>query len=164
MICIETEFGTHMMYSILNVQLVRQLQGQEENPFGDDTSTTPKKIFQLLNQVAPFVSSLSLSTSSNALRVKRDGYRFSFACDYYVSKVFQFANVLLSPSKFQYISWKIDTCGFQTIEALSSIPASELALRLYLQCAEVNVIFIYLYIKYLANCFILTCICLFCDN
>jgi len=36
-------------------QLVRQLQGQEENPFGDDASTTPKKIFQLLNQVTHFV-------------------------------------------------------------------------------------------------------------
>lgn len=41
-----------MTYSVLNVQLVRQLQGQDENPFGDDTATTPKKIFQLLNQVA----------------------------------------------------------------------------------------------------------------
>ncbi|GMN29010.1 hypothetical protein TIFTF001_002263 [Ficus carica] len=55
-----------------SLKLVRQLQGQDENPFGDDT-TTPKKIFQLLNQ---------------------------------------------------------------TIEALSSIPAPDLALRLYLQCAE----------------------------
>ena len=27
---------------------------------------------------------------------------------------------------------------FQTIEALSAVPASELALRLYLQCAEVH--------------------------
>ncbi|KAJ7944139.1 Vacuolar protein sorting-associated protein 35 [Quillaja saponaria] len=58
---------------ILSLKLVRQLQGQEENPFGDDSSTTPKKIFQLLNQ---------------------------------------------------------------TIEALSGVPAPELALRLYLQCAE----------------------------
>ncbi|KAF4364661.1 hypothetical protein CsatB_004982 [Cannabis sativa] len=56
-----------------SLKLVRQLQGPEENPFGDDTTTTPKKIFQLLNQ---------------------------------------------------------------TIEALSIIPAPELALRLYLQCAE----------------------------
>ncbi|XP_041017600.1 vacuolar protein sorting-associated protein 35A-like isoform X2 [Juglans microcarpa x Juglans regia] len=55
------------------LKLVRQLQGQDENPFGDETSTTPKKIFQLLNQ---------------------------------------------------------------TIEALSSVPAPELSLRLYLQCAE----------------------------
>ncbi|KAG5069668.1 hypothetical protein JHK85_002045 [Glycine max] len=53
--------------------LVRQLQGQEENPFGDDASTTPKKIFQLLNQ---------------------------------------------------------------TIETLSGVLAPELALQLYLQCAE----------------------------
>jgi len=36
------------------LQLVRQLQGQEENPFGDDASVTPKKIFQLLNQVTHF--------------------------------------------------------------------------------------------------------------
>jgi len=36
---------------LYHLQLVRQLQGQEENPFGDDASTTPKKIFQLLNQV-----------------------------------------------------------------------------------------------------------------
>ncbi|KAG2696491.1 hypothetical protein I3843_07G059800 [Carya illinoinensis] len=55
------------------LKLVRQLQGQDENPFGNETSTTPKKIFQLLNQ---------------------------------------------------------------TIEALSSVPAPELSLRLYLQCAE----------------------------
>ncbi|KAE8010650.1 hypothetical protein FH972_007003 [Carpinus fangiana] len=55
------------------LKLVRQLQGQEENPFGDETSTTPKKIFQLLNQ---------------------------------------------------------------TIEALLTVPAPELSLRLYLQCAE----------------------------
>ncbi|KAG6775677.1 hypothetical protein POTOM_019166 [Populus tomentosa] len=63
----------------LSLKLVRRLQGssqdQEENPFGDDSSTSPKKIFQLLNQ---------------------------------------------------------------TIEALSIVPAPELALRLYLQCAEVH--------------------------
>ncbi|XP_022145309.1 vacuolar protein sorting-associated protein 35A [Momordica charantia] len=56
-----------------SLKLVRQLQGQEENPFGDETATTPKKIFQLLTQ---------------------------------------------------------------TIEILSSVPAPELAFRLYLQCAE----------------------------
>ncbi|XP_065856100.1 vacuolar protein sorting-associated protein 35A-like [Euphorbia lathyris] len=56
-----------------SLKLVRRLQGQEENPFGDDSSTTPKKIFQLLNQ---------------------------------------------------------------TIEVLPTVPAPELALRLYLQCAE----------------------------
>ncbi|XP_057759848.1 vacuolar protein sorting-associated protein 35A-like isoform X1 [Arachis stenosperma] len=56
-----------------SLKLVRQLQGQEENPFGDDASTTPKKIFQLLNQI---------------------------------------------------------------IETLSGIPVPELALQLYLQCAE----------------------------
>ncbi|KAL2988280.1 hypothetical protein AAZX31_11G077300 [Glycine max] len=58
---------------LYHLQLVRQLQGQEENPFGDDASTTPKKIFQLLNQ---------------------------------------------------------------TIETLSGVLAPELALQLYLQCAE----------------------------
>ncbi|GLT39277.1 hypothetical protein SLA2020_134760 [Shorea laevis] len=56
-----------------SLKLVRQLQGQDENPFGEEESTTPKKIFQLLNQ---------------------------------------------------------------TVETLSNIPAPELALRLYLQCAE----------------------------
>ncbi|KAK3413778.1 hypothetical protein EUGRSUZ_I02329 [Eucalyptus grandis] len=56
-----------------SLKLVRRLQGQEENPFGDDESTSTKKIFQLLNQI---------------------------------------------------------------VEALSSIPAPDLALRLYLQCAE----------------------------
>ncbi|CAK7334207.1 unnamed protein product [Dovyalis caffra] len=59
-----------------SLKLVRRLQGsqeQEENPFGDEGSTSPKKIFQLLNQ---------------------------------------------------------------TIEALSIVPAPELALRLFLQCAE----------------------------
>ncbi|XP_043814673.1 vacuolar protein sorting-associated protein 35B isoform X3 [Manihot esculenta] len=56
-----------------SLKLVRTLQGQDENPFGDESSTTPKKIFQLLNQ---------------------------------------------------------------TIEVLSTVPAPELALRLYLQCAE----------------------------
>ncbi|KAK8587553.1 hypothetical protein V6N13_086533 [Hibiscus sabdariffa] len=56
-----------------SLKLVRQLQGQEENPFGEEESTTPKKIFLLLNQ---------------------------------------------------------------TVETLSNIPAPELALQLYLQCAE----------------------------
>ncbi|KAM1810165.1 hypothetical protein ACFX12_026959 [Malus domestica] len=56
-----------------SLKLVRKLQAQDENPFGDDASTTPKKIFQLLTQ---------------------------------------------------------------TIEALLNVPAPELALRLYLQCAE----------------------------
>ncbi|KAF5753058.1 hypothetical protein HS088_TW01G00976 [Tripterygium wilfordii] len=56
-----------------SLKLIRQLQSQEENPFGDDTSISPKKIFQLLNQI---------------------------------------------------------------IEALLTVPAPELALRLYLQCAE----------------------------
>ncbi|XP_022923181.1 vacuolar protein sorting-associated protein 35A-like [Cucurbita moschata] len=56
-----------------SLKLVRQLQGQEENPFGDETATNPKKNFQLLTQ---------------------------------------------------------------TIEILSSVPAPELAFRLYLQCAE----------------------------
>ncbi|KAJ6413271.1 hypothetical protein OIU84_006130 [Salix udensis] len=59
-----------------SLKLVRRLQGsqdQEENPFADESSTSPKKIFQLLNQ---------------------------------------------------------------TIEALLIVPAPELALRLYLQCAE----------------------------
>ncbi|KAJ8764256.1 hypothetical protein K2173_005996 [Erythroxylum novogranatense] len=55
------------------LKLVRRLQAPDENPFGDETSTTPKKIFQLLNQ---------------------------------------------------------------TIESLSAVPSPELALRLYLQCAE----------------------------
>ncbi|KAH1080066.1 hypothetical protein J1N35_019827 [Gossypium stocksii] len=56
-----------------SLKLVRQLQGQEENPFGEEESTTPKKIFQVLNQ---------------------------------------------------------------TVETLSNIPAPELALQLFLQCAE----------------------------
>ncbi|XVF18058.1 hypothetical protein REPUB_Repub10bG0178900 [Reevesia pubescens] len=56
-----------------SLKLVRQLQVQEENPFGEEESTTPKKIFQLLNQ---------------------------------------------------------------TVETLSIIPAPELALQLYLLCAE----------------------------
>ncbi|KAK4741342.1 hypothetical protein SAY87_024930 [Trapa incisa] len=56
-----------------SVKLIRQLQGQEENPFGDEAATTPNKVFQLLSQI---------------------------------------------------------------IEALSNIPAPDLALRLYLQCAE----------------------------
>ncbi|KAK8710846.1 hypothetical protein V6N13_146155 [Hibiscus sabdariffa] len=56
-----------------SLKLVRQLQGQDENPFGEEESTTPKKIFLLLNQ---------------------------------------------------------------TVETLSNIPAPELALQLYLQCAE----------------------------
>ncbi|KAK3224363.1 hypothetical protein Dsin_011388 [Dipteronia sinensis] len=55
-----------------SLKLVRQLQGQDENPFGEE-STTPKKIFQHLNQ---------------------------------------------------------------TIETLYGVPSPELALRLYLQCAE----------------------------
>lgn len=45
------DFFAYVLCVFCNVQLVRQLQGHEENPFGDETSTTPKKIFQLLNQV-----------------------------------------------------------------------------------------------------------------
>ncbi|KAE9606625.1 hypothetical protein Lal_00025851 [Lupinus albus] len=57
-----------------SLKLVRQLRGgQNENPFGDDASSTPKKIYQLLNQ---------------------------------------------------------------TIETLAGVQAPELALQLYLQCAE----------------------------
>lgn len=41
------------------MQLVRQLQGPEENPFGEEGSTTPKKVFQLLNQVACYCYDLS---------------------------------------------------------------------------------------------------------
>ncbi|KAG5530183.1 hypothetical protein RHGRI_030527 [Rhododendron griersonianum] len=55
------------------LKLVRRLQSQEENTAGEEVATTPKKIFQILNQ---------------------------------------------------------------TIEALSTVPAPELALRLYLECAE----------------------------
>ncbi|KAG0474007.1 hypothetical protein HPP92_015864 [Vanilla planifolia] len=55
------------------LKLVRSLQGHDGEAVGEDVPTTPKKIFQILNQ---------------------------------------------------------------TIEALSSVPSSELALRLYLQCAE----------------------------
>lgn len=55
------------------LQLVRKLQGQDGDVVGEDIPTTPKKIFQLLNEI---------------------------------------------------------------IEALSSVPSPELALRLYLQCAE----------------------------
>ncbi|KAI5438727.1 vacuolar protein sorting-associated protein 35A [Lathyrus oleraceus] len=45
-----------LMFSSL--KLVRQLQGhgQEENPFGDDSSASPKKIFQLLNQTIETLS------------------------------------------------------------------------------------------------------------
>ncbi|PIN00935.1 Membrane coat complex Retromer, subunit VPS35 [Handroanthus impetiginosus] len=56
-----------------SLKLVRRLQGQDESVSGEDVSTTPKKIFQIVTQ---------------------------------------------------------------TIEALSSIPVPELALGLYLQCAE----------------------------
>ena len=41
-------FAAHSYYCSL--QLVRQLQGQDENPFGEEAAT-PKTIFQLLNQV-----------------------------------------------------------------------------------------------------------------
>ncbi|CAK8579356.1 unnamed protein product [Lathyrus sativus] len=45
-----------LMFSSL--KLVRQLQGhgQEENPFGDDSSASPKKIFQLLNKTIETLS------------------------------------------------------------------------------------------------------------
>jgi vacuolar protein sorting-associated protein 35 len=56
-----------------SLKLVRRLQSQDDNDAGEESSTTPKKIFQILNQ---------------------------------------------------------------TIEALSAVPVPELALRLYLQCAE----------------------------
>lgn len=48
-----------LMVGLLNMQLIRQLQGgQDENPFGDETLTSPKKIFQLLNQVSFWNESL----------------------------------------------------------------------------------------------------------
>ncbi|GMH06564.1 hypothetical protein Nepgr_008404 [Nepenthes gracilis] len=56
-----------------SLKLVRRLQNQDENGAGEEAAATPKKIFQLLNQI---------------------------------------------------------------IESLSNVPAPELALRLYLQCAE----------------------------
>ncbi|XP_028547378.1 vacuolar protein sorting-associated protein 35B-like, partial [Dendrobium catenatum] len=56
-----------------DLKLVRRLQVHEGDEVGEDVSTTPKKIFQILNQI---------------------------------------------------------------IEALSTVPSSELSLRLYLQCAE----------------------------
>ncbi|CAA7019334.1 unnamed protein product [Microthlaspi erraticum] len=56
-----------------SLKLIRRLKGGDENPFGDDTLATPKRILQLLNE---------------------------------------------------------------TVEVLSDVPASELALRLYLQCAQ----------------------------
>lgn len=34
------------------MQLVRRLQGQEENAGGEEVAPTPKKIFQILNQVS----------------------------------------------------------------------------------------------------------------
>ncbi|KAG6596253.1 Vacuolar protein sorting-associated protein 35A, partial [Cucurbita argyrosperma subsp. sororia] len=42
-----------------SLKLVRQLQGQEKNPSGDEIATTPKKIFQLLTQTIETLSSLS---------------------------------------------------------------------------------------------------------
>ena len=50
-VCEKPNTRINAVYVLHYLQLVRQLQGQEENPFGDDASTTPKKIFQLLNQV-----------------------------------------------------------------------------------------------------------------
>lgn len=46
-----TNKDPYWCYIVWGVQLVRQLQGQDENPFGDEESTSTKKIFQLLNQV-----------------------------------------------------------------------------------------------------------------
>ncbi|KAK9036335.1 hypothetical protein V6N11_078341 [Hibiscus sabdariffa] len=71
-----------------SLKLVRQLQGQEENPFGEEESTTPKKIFQLLNQASHLLQNC------------------------------------------------VQTYCLLTVESLSIIPAPELALQLYLQCAE----------------------------
>lgn len=42
------------------VQLIRQLQGQEGDIVGEEVPATPKKIFQLLNQVSLFFMDLSL--------------------------------------------------------------------------------------------------------
>ncbi|XP_022971465.1 vacuolar protein sorting-associated protein 35A-like [Cucurbita maxima] len=42
-----------------SLKLVRQLHGQEKNPSGDETATTPKKIFQLLTQTIETLSSVS---------------------------------------------------------------------------------------------------------
>ncbi|ESQ45384.1 hypothetical protein EUTSA_v10010136mg [Eutrema salsugineum] len=43
------------------LKLVRRLRGGDENPFGDDTSATPKKILQLLNETVEVLSDVSAS-------------------------------------------------------------------------------------------------------
>ncbi|CAH2064400.1 unnamed protein product [Thlaspi arvense] len=50
------------------LKLIRRLRGGDENPFGDDTSATPKKILQLLNE-ASTVEVLSDVSSELALRL-----------------------------------------------------------------------------------------------
>lgn len=58
--------------------------------------------------------------------------------------------VLLSLSLFGYLFSVLSITSsflFQTIEALSSVPAPELSLRLYLQCAEVHRIVCFLFFE-----------------
>lgn len=38
------------------MQLIRRLKDGDENPFGDDTSATPKRILQLLNEASVHTS------------------------------------------------------------------------------------------------------------
>ncbi|CAL5383437.1 unnamed protein product [Camellia sinensis] len=77
-------------------RLVRQLQGQDGEVDGEEVPATPKKIFQLLNQIC------------NKMRIPK-------ACS-------------MMPGVYA------PSC--MTIETLSSVQSPELALRLYLQCAE----------------------------
>lgn len=46
-----TPFDVLLIFIALIIQLVRRLQNQDENIAEDESSATPKKIFQILNQV-----------------------------------------------------------------------------------------------------------------
>lgn len=57
MASIDVVFESGRMHIKINcvdmlMQLIRQLKGGDENPFGDDTSATPKRILQLLNEAS----------------------------------------------------------------------------------------------------------------
>ncbi|KAF7130372.1 hypothetical protein RHSIM_Rhsim10G0209100 [Rhododendron simsii] len=63
------------------LKLVRRLQGQEENTAGEEVATTPKKIFQILNQTIEALSLSSVPVPELALRLYLECAEAANDCD-----------------------------------------------------------------------------------
>ncbi|KAH7848926.1 hypothetical protein Vadar_010373 [Vaccinium darrowii] len=110
------------------LKLIRRLQGQDGEVDGEEVPATPKKIFQLLNQASsafpPYICCIAYHM------VWSRAYFPDVLCC--LSHLFghDYNSLLLLLVITQSIIL------YQTIEALSCAQSPELALRLYLQCAE----------------------------